>query len=79
MASTCFVDSTTVRIVKSERSCYSKGDVAKARDIFVREVVEPAFKSERGLVRLLAMLDAWLDYEGHNHQKKDKNERNQDE
>jgi len=38
--------------------------VAKARDIFVREVVEPAFKSERGLVRLLAMLDAWLDYVG---------------
>jgi AcrR family transcriptional regulator len=38
--------------------------VAKARDIFVREVVDPAFKSERGLVRLLAMLDAWLDYVG---------------
>ncbi len=38
--------------------------VAKARDIFVREVVEPAFKSERGLVRLLAMLDSWLDYVG---------------
>jgi len=38
--------------------------VAKARDIFVREVVEPAFKSERGLARLLAMLDSWLDYVG---------------
>jgi AcrR family transcriptional regulator len=38
--------------------------VATARDIFVREVVEPAFKSERGLARLLAMLDAWLDYMG---------------
>ncbi len=38
--------------------------VAKARDIFVREVVEPAFKSERGLVRLLSMLDSWLDYMG---------------
>jgi AcrR family transcriptional regulator len=38
--------------------------VAKARDIFVREVVEPAFKTERGLVRLLAMLDSWLDYVG---------------
>jgi len=38
--------------------------VARARDIFVREVVEPAFKSERGLVRLLAMLDSWLDYVG---------------
>ena len=38
--------------------------VATARDIFVREVVEPAFKSERGLARLLAMLDSWLDYVG---------------
>lgn len=38
--------------------------VAKARDIFVQEVVDLAFKSERGLVRLLAMLDAWLDYVG---------------
>jgi len=38
--------------------------VGKARDIFVREVVEPAFKGERGLVRLLAMLDSWLDYVG---------------
>src|SRR5262245_40130317 len=38
--------------------------VGKARDIFVREVVDPAFKSERGLVRLLAMLDSWLDYVG---------------
>jgi len=40
--------------------------VGKARDIFVREVVEPAYKSERGLVRLLAMLDCWLDYVGRN-------------
>ena len=38
--------------------------VGKARDIFVREVVDPAFKTERGLVRLLAMLDSWLDYVG---------------
>src|SRR4030095_10236844 len=40
--------------------------VGKARDIFVREVVEPAYKSERGLVRLLAMLYCWLDYVGRN-------------
>lgn len=38
--------------------------VAKARDIFVREVVDPAFKNERGLVRLLAMLDEWLSHIG---------------
>lgn len=38
--------------------------VGTARDIFVREVVEPAFKNERGLARLLGMLDAWLDYMG---------------
>ena len=38
--------------------------VAKARDIFVREVVDPAFKRERGLVRLLAMLDEWLAHIG---------------
>jgi AcrR family transcriptional regulator len=38
--------------------------IGKARDIFVREVVEPAYKSERGLARLLAMLDCWLDYVG---------------
>ncbi|MFY9554317.1 MAG: TetR/AcrR family transcriptional regulator [Blastocatellia bacterium] len=38
--------------------------VAKARDIFVREVVDRAFNSERGLVRLLAMLDEWLAYVG---------------
>ena len=36
--------------------------VAKARDIFVREVVGRAYERERGLVRLLALLDAWLDY-----------------
>ena len=38
--------------------------VSKARDIFVQEVVDPAFKRERGLVRLLAMLDEWLAYVG---------------
>ena len=38
--------------------------VEKARDIFVREVVDPAYKSERGLARLLAMLDEWLAYVG---------------
>jgi AcrR family transcriptional regulator len=38
--------------------------VGKARDIFVREVVDRAFKRERGLVRLLAMLDEWLAYVG---------------
>lgn len=38
--------------------------VCKARDIFVREVVDRAFKRERGLVRLLAMLDEWLGYVG---------------
>src|SRR5262245_53746989 len=40
--------------------------IGKARDIFVQEVVEPAYKSERGLVRLLAMMDCWLDYVGRN-------------
>ena len=38
--------------------------VGKARDIFAREVVDRAFKRERGLVRLLAMLDEWLAYVG---------------
>jgi len=38
--------------------------IGKARDIFVREVVDRAFKRERGLVRLLAMLDEWLAYVG---------------
>ena len=38
--------------------------VGKARDIFVREVVDRAYKSDRGLVRLLAMLDEWLAYVG---------------
>jgi len=38
--------------------------VGKARDIFVHEVVDPAFTRERGLVRLLAMLDEWLAYVG---------------
>ena len=36
--------------------------VSKARDIFVREVVERAYERERGLVRLLALLDEWLGY-----------------
>jgi AcrR family transcriptional regulator len=38
--------------------------IGKARDIFVREVVDPAFSSERGLLRLRAMLDEWLSYVG---------------
>jgi AcrR family transcriptional regulator len=38
--------------------------VGKARDIFVREVVDRAYKRERGIVRLLAMLDEWLAYVG---------------
>ena len=38
--------------------------IGKARDIFVREVVEPAYRRERGLARLLAMLDEWLAYIG---------------
>jgi len=38
--------------------------IGKARDIFVREVVDRAYKRERGLVRLLAMLDEWLAYVG---------------
>ncbi len=38
--------------------------IGKARDIFVREVVDPAFKIERGIGRLLAMLDEWLSYVG---------------
>jgi AcrR family transcriptional regulator len=38
--------------------------IGEARDIFVHEVVEPAFRQERGLVRLLALLDSWLDYVG---------------
>ncbi|MEW6210959.1 MAG: TetR/AcrR family transcriptional regulator [Acidobacteriota bacterium] len=38
--------------------------IGKARDIFVREVVEPAFAAERGLRRLQAMLDEWISYVG---------------
>ncbi len=38
--------------------------IGKARDIFVREVVDRAFASERGLGRLQAMLDEWLSYVG---------------
>ncbi|HEY7545547.1 MAG TPA: TetR/AcrR family transcriptional regulator [Blastocatellia bacterium] len=38
--------------------------IGKARDIFVREVVDPAFASERGLPRLRAMLDEWISYVG---------------
>jgi len=33
-----------------------------ARSIFMTEVVEPAMLSERGLLRLQAMLDSWLSY-----------------
>jgi len=40
--------------------------VSKARDIFMREVVEPAYKRDRGLARLLAMIDEWLAYVGRN-------------
>ncbi|HMG34301.1 MAG TPA: TetR/AcrR family transcriptional regulator [Blastocatellia bacterium] len=38
--------------------------IGRARDIFVREVVEPALETERGINRLLAMLDEWLSYMG---------------
>jgi AcrR family transcriptional regulator len=38
--------------------------VGKAREIFVREVVEPAFVAERGVGRLIAMLDEWIAYVG---------------
>lgn len=33
-----------------------------ARAVFVTEVVEPSFSAARGLVRLQAMLEAWLSY-----------------
>ena len=33
-----------------------------ARAVFVTEVVEPSFAAARGLVRLQAMLEAWLSY-----------------
>jgi AcrR family transcriptional regulator len=36
--------------------------IEHARAIFLREVVEPAFRAERGLPRLRSALDAWLDY-----------------
>jgi AcrR family transcriptional regulator len=38
--------------------------IGKARDIFVREVVEPAHAAERGISRLIAMLDEWIGYVG---------------
>src|SRR5215510_8875348 len=38
--------------------------IGRARDIFVREVVEPAYEADRGLARLMAMLDEWLSYMG---------------
>jgi len=38
--------------------------VGKARDIFVREVVGPALSAERGIGRLIAMLDEWISYIG---------------
>ncbi|MCI0415009.1 TetR/AcrR family transcriptional regulator [bacterium] len=36
--------------------------VQEARDIFVREVVEPYAHTERGLKRLRAMMESWLSY-----------------
>jgi AcrR family transcriptional regulator len=33
-----------------------------ARDIYVREVIAPAREAERGLPRLVALMDHWLDY-----------------
>jgi len=38
--------------------------IGKARDVFVREVVEPALAAERGIPRLVALLDQWLSYMG---------------
>ena len=36
--------------------------VAAAREIFIREVIAPALKVPRGLQRLWALCDGWLDY-----------------
>jgi AcrR family transcriptional regulator len=36
--------------------------VEAAREIFVREVIEPASHADEGLPRLRALLDAWLSY-----------------
>jgi AcrR family transcriptional regulator len=33
-----------------------------ARDIYVREVIAPAREAERGLPRLVSLMDHWLDY-----------------
>src|SRR5262249_18060978 len=38
--------------------------IGKARDIFVREVVEPAFIADRGMNRLIGMIDEWIAYVG---------------
>jgi AcrR family transcriptional regulator len=38
--------------------------IGKARDIFMSEVAGPAMATERGLARLIRMLDAWLAYVG---------------
>lgn len=36
--------------------------IETARDIFVREIVDPASSLDRGITRLQAMLDKWLSY-----------------
>jgi AcrR family transcriptional regulator len=36
--------------------------VEAAREVFVREVVGPAFKAEKGLARLWSLCDVWLAY-----------------
>src|SRR5262249_61866905 len=34
--------------------------IGRARDIFVRDVVEPAYEADRGLARLMPMRGEWL-------------------
>lgn len=36
--------------------------VDAAKDVFIREVVQPALATDRGVTRLRAMLDTWLGY-----------------
>jgi AcrR family transcriptional regulator len=36
--------------------------IEAARDIFVREVIRPAFEAEKGLPRLWKLCDVWLEY-----------------
>jgi AcrR family transcriptional regulator len=36
--------------------------VEAARDIFIREVIRPSFKAEKGLARLWKLCDVWLAY-----------------